>query len=137
MTWAEDKALRGRNLSADPGVANESGRLPMPPDSFPLICNINAKNPNVNTLSVSLIQRTVFHFRLNQNTVTRSSRDAARWSVSARLPANWDSRDSCVKALTIDQIVKRPACRAMSKAFVINALVNLASESNRWTSSAS
>ena len=49
MTWAEDKALRGRNLSADPGVANESGRLPMPPDSFPLICNTNAKNPNVNT----------------------------------------------------------------------------------------
>ena len=67
MTWAEDKALRGRNLSADPGVANESGRLPMPPDSFPLICNINAKNPKVNTLSVSLIQRTGFHFRLNQN----------------------------------------------------------------------
>ena len=69
MTWAEDKALRGRNLSADPGVANESGRLPMPPDSFPLICNINAKNPKVNTLSVSLIQRTGFHFRLNQNTL--------------------------------------------------------------------
>ena len=67
MTWAEDKALRGRNLSADQGVANESGRLPMPPDSFPLICNINAKNPKVNTLSVSLIQRTGFHFRLNQN----------------------------------------------------------------------
>ena len=69
MTWAEDKALRGRNLSADPGVANESGRLPMPPDSFPLICNTNAKNPNVNTQHVSLIQRTVFLFRLNQNTV--------------------------------------------------------------------
>ena len=48
MTWAEDKALRGRNLSADPGVVNESGR-PMPPDSVTLICNTNAKNPNVNT----------------------------------------------------------------------------------------
>jgi hypothetical protein len=47
MTWAEDKAMLGSNLSADPGVANESGRLSMPPDSFPLICNTNAKNPTV------------------------------------------------------------------------------------------
>ena len=87
MTWAEDKALRGRNLSADPGVANESGRLPMPPDSFPLICNTNAKNPNVNTQHVSLIQRTVFHFRLNQD------KDALVFMKVGRLPAGFEKKN--------------------------------------------
>ena len=47
MTWAEDKALRGRNLSADPGVVSEARAVAMlPPTS--LAYNTNAQNPGTN-----------------------------------------------------------------------------------------
>ena len=45
MTWAEDRALRGRNLSADPGVVSEARAVALlPPTS--LAYNTKAKNPS-------------------------------------------------------------------------------------------
>jgi len=44
-TWAEDRALRGRNLSADPGVVSED-RAVAPPPPTSLAYNTNAKNPS-------------------------------------------------------------------------------------------
>jgi len=44
-TWAEDKALRGRNLSADPGVVSEARVVAMPPPTS-LAYNTNAQNPS-------------------------------------------------------------------------------------------
>ncbi len=47
-TWAEDRALRGRNLSADPGVVSEDrAAVTLPPAS--LAYNTNAKNPSTTT----------------------------------------------------------------------------------------
>ena len=44
-TWAEDRALRGRNPSADPGVVSEARAVALlPPTS--LAYNTNAKNPS-------------------------------------------------------------------------------------------
>ena len=45
MTWAEDKALRGRNLSADPGVVSEARAVAMLPPAS-LAYNTNAQNPS-------------------------------------------------------------------------------------------
>jgi hypothetical protein len=46
MAWAEDRALRGRNPSADPGVVSEAwaATATLPPTS--LAYNINAENPS-------------------------------------------------------------------------------------------
>jgi len=46
MTWAEDRALRGRNPSADPGVVSEAWATTptLPPTS--LAYNTNAENPS-------------------------------------------------------------------------------------------
>jgi len=45
MTWAEDRALRGRNLSADPGVVSEDRAVAKPPPTS-LAYNTNAENPS-------------------------------------------------------------------------------------------
>jgi len=46
MTWAEDRALRGRNPSADPGVVSEARAATptLPPTS--LAYNTYAQNPS-------------------------------------------------------------------------------------------
>jgi hypothetical protein len=45
MTWAEDKALRGRNLSADPGVVSEARAVALLPPTL-LAYNTKAINPS-------------------------------------------------------------------------------------------
>jgi hypothetical protein len=45
MTWAEDRALRGRNPSADPGVVSEDRAVALLPPAS-LAYNTNAQNPS-------------------------------------------------------------------------------------------
>jgi len=108
-TWAEDRALRGRNLSADPGVVSEARAVVLlPPTS--LAYNTNAKNPSTTkhfNIRAILTRQSTFPFhaepRQIQDFEVRDEDALIQYIV--RTAHGWSAEIRVQTCVTIDGVV--------------------------------